>query len=424
MKIDPTLQVQGGARLAPTAAISPRPLAAPTPMPETVDDAWHGLAEFPAEAPAHEEPPEAAPAPEPQRAAPRPQVRWSLDTSSGLLLAEAPGDGPTSLALLDQAGDMSPSDAAAILELREGLKDHPVLVEVLERFITDRDHPMNVVSYLKNPTSRPVVLDHLRQMASLEQPDPQALPSIVAECDRDDVTLFRSDDESFSLRDGDKGSQALRQELLARDPELFSTGGDPTDAQWRKLEDHARHLRNDVLPSLTDALEGLVEDLPAGDGFPAVNTRAKSATGMADKIGRMQAGNDGKAPRPDYTLADMPDAVGGRITVRSADDLQKVMYRLEERFGKDAIFEKDNFYSNPSKKGRPYRCITYTVMHEGVPCEVQLTTLNASLAADLWHNTGYKPIHKDLPEGTLDWLGGLQRAVTADEHRSLAAATS
>lgn len=429
MKIDPTLHATSGARAAAAGAISSRAQVAPRravaqATTSSPTESWHGDENLSFLPVVEEEPPfEEELAREPERQAPPAQTRWSAETPGGLLLAEAPGDGPTSLALLDQHADMSPADAAAILDLREGLREHPVLVDVLEKFIADRDHPMNVVAYLKNPESRPVVILHLKGMAELQQPGAEELPNLVAEYDREDVTLFRSDDESFSLRDGAKGSQALRQELLARDPELFATGAQPTAGQQKKLDAHAKHLRNTVLPSLTEELNDLVGDMSEGDGFPAVHARAKTAASMLDKIDRMQRGNDGKAPRPDYTLADMPDAVGGRITVRTPEDLQKVMYRLEERFGKDAIFEKDNFYSNPVKKNRAYRCITYTVMHEGVPCEVQLTTLNASLAADLWHNTGYKPIH-EVPQDTLQWLGGLQRAVTAEEHRSLATSGS
>ncbi len=339
------------------------------------------------------------------------------------------GDGsiPSAVAILETPPpevspatlDLSPADAQALGAVRQKLAEHPVLARVVEGFIRDKDHPMNLVGYLKDPESRPVVLEHLDRMASLCPIPTDGVQAVVEQTFNPEVPLLTDAGAELSQRNGVPGPEALRQELLARDPELYSLGHPDTEAGWDRLNSHARQLRSEVLPGLTRELEDLVGDMPSAGGFPAVNARAKSAAGIADKIGRMQMGNDGKAPRPDYCLADMPDAVGGRITVRDPKQLQQVMDRLEARFGKDAIFEKDNFYANPKKRTRPYRCITYTVVHQGVPCEIQLTTLNASLAADLWHNTGYKPLHPELSDPEIRYVGTLQSSVTADEHRIL-----
>jgi len=56
----------------------------------------------------------------------------------------------------------------------------------------------------------------------------------------------------------------------------------------------------------------------------------------------------------------MPDAVGGRIVVGNIRDLEAVMERMEATFGKENIYEIDNFYSS-AKRERPYRVITYAV---------------------------------------------------------------
>jgi ppGpp synthetase/RelA/SpoT-type nucleotidyltranferase len=315
--------------------------------------------------------------------------------------------------------DLTPADAQAIGAVRQGLEQHPILARVVESFIMDKDHPMNLVAYLKDVQSRPVVLEHLDRMARLCPVGPSGLGNLVEQTFNPEVPLLTESGAELGTRDGVSGPQRLRQQLIDRDPELFSMGQPESEEEWGRLKAHASFLRTEVLPGLTGELESLVADLPNSGGFPAVNARAKSAAGMADKIDRMQRGNDGKAPRPDYCLADMPDAVGGRITVRDPRQLQQVMDRLEERFGKENIFEKDNFYANPKKRLRPYRCITYTVVHQGVPCEVQLTTLNSSLAADLWHNTGYKPLHPELTGDEIGYLGDLQCSVSADEHRIL-----
>ncbi len=368
-------------------------------------------------------------APRPQSApaapAPGPQVLMLDQGLGGALFGD--GSTPSAMAVLgaqpaeasSASLDLSPADAQAIGAVRQGLSEHPVLAKVVEGFVRDKDHPMNLVGYLKDPESRPVVLEHLNRMASLYPISPEGVKGVVEQTFNPEVPLLTETGSDLSARDGVPGPQALRQELLDRDPGLYSLGHPDTEAGWDRMNAHARRLRSEVLPSLTRELEALVSDMPSTGGFPAVNARAKSAAGMADKIDRMQRGNDGKDPRPDYSLADMPDAVGGRITVRDPKQLQQVMDRLEERFGKDNIYEKDNFYASPKKRTRSYRCITYTVIHQGVPCEIQLTTLNASLAADLWHNTGYKPLHPELNGSEIGYVGTLQSSVTADEHRIL-----
>jgi len=373
--------------------------------------------------------PAAPVSPRPQAApavpAPGPQVLLMDPGLGGALFGE--GSTPCSMAVLESrppeassaALDLSPADAQALGAVHQKLAGHPVLARVVEGFIRDKDHPMNLVSYLKDPESRPVVLEHLDRMASLCPVPTDGVPGVVEQTFNPEVTLLTDAGADLSQRDGIPGPMALRQDLLDRDPELYSLGHPDTESGWDRLNSHARHLRSEVLPGLTRELEDLVADMPSAGGFPAVNARAKSASGIADKIDRMQQGNDGKSPRPDYCLADMPDAVGGRITVRDPRQLQQVMDRLEARFGQDGIYEKDNFYASPKKRTRPYRCITYTVIHQGVPCEIQLTTLNASLAADLWHNTGYKPLHPELSESEIRYVGTLQSSVTADEHRIL-----
>ncbi|GEM_PF-2781200 len=416
MKISPDLRVdatpfrlQGPHQAGPTPAFEPSQqtdqvrLGAPLAQPLAVEPEPEG------------------PLPSDAGTAPlRPAPVVSTNLCAGL-------DVPSAMALLGPeveaappaSPDLAPADAQAIGAVRQGLEQHPILARVVESFILDKDHPMNLVAYLKDVQSRPVVLEHLDRMASLCPVGPSALGNLVEQTFNPQVPLLTDSGAELGTQDGVSGPQRLRQDLIDRDPELFAMGQPGSEEEWGRLKAHASILRTEVLPGLTRELEALVAELPTSGGFPAVNARAKSAAGMADKVDRMQRGNDGKSPRPDYCLADMPDAVGGRITVRDPRQLQQVMDRLEERFGKENVFEKDNFYANPKKRLRPYRCITYTVVHQGVPCEVQLTTLNASLAADLWHNTGYKPLHPDLTEDEIGYLGDLQCSVSADEHRIL-----
>ena len=431
MKIQPDLRLHSASLTQPAAAptsVAPPGATLATP-PVGTQEAHDGVtlsagADLAQDEPVGEPSPEVA-APLATKAPTAPTGPQHLMVDQGLGGALFGDEAiPTSVAVLGQESDLSPEDAEAIVAVRQGLAESPTMEKVVEGFVRDHDHPMNVVAYLKDPESRTVVLKHLQYLAELPPTDSAGMLEAVEQGSRSSSPLLTDSGAGLTMKDGVPGPQRLREDLLAQDPELFSLGHPQSDAEWGRLKAHASRLRAEVLPSLTRELEDLVADMPESGGFPAVNARAKSADGIADKIDRMRQGNGGKAPRPGYCLADMPDAVGGRITVSEPRQLEKVMARLEERFGKDNIHEKDNFYANPSKQGRPYRCITYTIVHEGVPCEIQLTTLDASLVADLWHNTGYKPLHPELSSAEVDYVAGLQYSVTADEHRQVAAGSA
>jgi hypothetical protein len=67
---------------------------------------------------------------------------------------------------------------------------------------------------------------------------------------------------------------------------------------------------------------------------------------------------------------------------------------VKERFG-DRILEIENMYAEPKAQAPAYRVIPIIISIEtdGLPCtyELQLTTQRASIAADIEHNTLYKP---------------------------------
>ena len=298
----------------------------------------------------------------------------------------------------------------------EILGDHPEVADVVKRYVLDEDHPMGIVSHLKDPKRRKMVLDELKELAD-EKPLSEAQFKALAE----KPIMMVDNDAQFNVIDGRKSTDVLAERLIKENELLYSIGDHPSAAQKIALDKYAKKLKTETLPSLQSRLEG-VAGAADGSGFPTVSSRAKDGPGLVDKIQRMRKGNprEMKAGRPNYKLADVPDAVGGRITVRSEQDLPEVMARLEKEFGAENIFEKDNFYLNKKKRQRPYRVITYTVRVDGVPCEIQITTLRSSIAADLWHNTGYKKYHPDLPSTSIDRMEEIQKAAAATEHRKLA----
>lgn len=298
------------------------------------------------------------------------------------------------------------------------LRDYPELSRILQKYILDTEHPMNIVAYLRSPDSADYVMGELKEMGDLRKLSDAEFRRIVQKTFDPSQPLCQPNEDDFNLVNGQKKKEVLREDLLRRDPALYSINDEIPEEQFPMLRDYTLKLMTRIMPRLRDELQSIVSDLPVEDGFPALSARAKGAEGIVDKIRRCRQGNDGKPPIPDYCLANMPDAVGGRITVKNVKQLEEVMEKLEERFGKENIYEKDSFYANDVKKNYPYRVITYTVLIDGVPCEIQVTTLRSSLAADLWHNTGYKPIHPDLSSDPhiLEYVRGTQRAVTAQEH--------
>jgi hypothetical protein len=244
-----------------------------------------------------------------------------------------------------------------MIHVERELKDSPELVEILRKFLEDVDHPMNISSYLKDPLRRDAVLEHLKTLAKEKDVSEAEFIHVVDTMHNPSRAIFQANDSEFTYLGGRKKAEILSERILAENPELFSLGDKPTQAQSELLLQHADKLKLKILPKFTSQLKGIVADITQ-DGFPPVNARAKTADGMVDKIRRMREGNGGKAPRPDYMLKDMPDAVGGRITVRNPAQMEDIMQRIEKTFGKENIFEKDSFYSNPKKKNAPYRVIT------------------------------------------------------------------
>ncbi len=112
----------------------------------------------------------------------------------------------------------------------------------------------------------------------------------------------------------------------------------------------------------------------------------------------MVEGGENRPPRPDYQVGDVIDAVGTRITVDNTDQLEAVLHEVEHRLGVGdggRILELENMYAQPKAKEPAYRVISITVGKEVdgqlYTYELQLTTRRASIAADLNHNTLYKP---------------------------------
>jgi ppGpp synthetase/RelA/SpoT-type nucleotidyltranferase len=147
------------------------------------------------------------------------------------------------------------------------------------------------------------------------------------------------------------------------------------------------------------AVEELARSLPdqLQEGVTS-SARAKSGADIFDKIERMVQGREGLPPRPGYQSGDVIDAVGARITVDNMQQLEAVLDKVLDHFGVGdggRILELENMYAQPKARNPEYRVIPLTIAKEVdgqlYTFELQLTTRRASIAADLNHNTLYKP---------------------------------
>lgn len=324
----------------------------------------------------------------------------------------------------ETVSEVSSDDMELISEISEALKDYPLLLKLIMKLFHDNDHIVDIVKYLRLSQTKQRVLDELKLLGSIRPLTREVfLTKINEELDPDRIGTIEDDREFNEDEDGVSRMSVLRQSLVDSHPLLYSIGGESTPEKLIALRKHSDRLNLEIKPVLHALLQRIAG--PADiDGFPRVSTRAKNASAMLEKIERIRQGNPVslRPPRPEYHLADMPDMIGGRITVPNTNQLLSVMQRLEDHFGKENIFQKENFYLS-TKKERPFRVITYTVriivQIDGIPCEIQINTLRSSLAADIEHNTVYKNYHPDLSDADRKRAVELQMAAAISDHEDL-----
>jgi ppGpp synthetase/RelA/SpoT-type nucleotidyltranferase len=282
--------------------------------------------------------------------------------------------------------------------------EHPDLASVVDKLLDD-DHPLNVTDALADPDLRPRALELLDELG-----EGRALPDgmTLEEFRRGhpgEGSVFEVPDRHVNFdADGNSRKQEFVDQSKALDP-ARAVGMEPTPAQRALVEEYAYRLRNEVAPAVVTEVRGLVNSLPdeLHEGV-TVNARAKTDDGLFDKVERMVEGGENLPPRPGYEVGDVIDAVGARITVDNMQQLEAVLDKVLEHFGVGdggRILELENMYAQPKARNPEYRVIPLTIAKEVdgqlYTFELQLTTRRASIAADLNHNTLYKP-YVDLTE--------------------------
>lgn len=299
-----------------------------------------------------------------------------------------------------------PAIKRASFYLDEALHDKENLRDALKQLLFDFEYPLTLTSLLASTETRTTTINAILDITnqprlsdtefrrSVQETLTRMDPAFV-EASRDFDTRVPSLDDGLqkTMRTTHQLYQASLKNPSHRRFTVSGTGSDLTPQQQEALDREVAFRTEKIEPILTAQLQSIMTERDSAhqDGFPFVSCRTKTVQGVVDKVSRMRRGNADRPARPAYTIGDMPDITGGRIIARDINQLKQIIDDFEQKFV-GRIIQKDNFYVSESKRQNPYRVITYTVLIGQYPCEVQLSTLHASIAADIGHNMTYKPI--------------------------------
>ncbi|UGT39677.1 hypothetical protein LTV02_26935 [Nocardia yamanashiensis] len=282
----------------------------------------------------------------------------------------------------------------------EALAEHPGIAKVIKDLVDDSQHPLDLTRALLDPTRREATLEFLKELADGRELNGRTLAEYTAEHPGEGPLFDRLPDEVNFHPDGQSRLDALVAEAKAMDP-VRQVGPHPTAPERAAVGEYARRLLTEVQAAVKAELARLTEGV---DGA-RTSLRTKSGAGILDKVQRMFEGGENRPPRPNYQVGDVIDAVGARITVENTRELAVLLERIQEHFGigeHSRILEIENMYATPKGRNPEYRVIPLVVRIDidGIPhtYELQLTTQRASIAADINHNTIYKPYVETTPE--------------------------
>ena len=273
------------------------------------------------------------------------------------------------------------------------LRNHPEVAVIIRQLVADHDaHPLNVTHALNDPARRPHTLEMIAELADGRVLDGRTLAEYLADHPGAGPLFESLPPEVNTTADGLDRKQAAVD--AARELDLArAVGPAPDPAEQAAVRDYAQRLR-----AVQRVVEAEIAALADQIDGAATSVRTKTAEGILDKVRRMTTGSETRPPRPDYRVGDVIDAVGARITVGDTAQLAELLRAVQEHFGVGEggrILEIENMYEAPKSGNPAYRVIPLTVSVEidGLPYtfELQLTTERASVAADINHNTTYKP---------------------------------
>lgn len=301
------------------------------------------------------------------------------------------------------------------------LKNHPEVASVLDGLMADRAaHPLDLTRRLGSPSESKRTLDLIEGLA-----DGQVLRGRdLAEYLRDNPgrgPLFEPVPSSTNFDSlGRNRKNTYISDAKTLDP-ARTVGPNPSAGERQLIDDYAERLSDRVEPAVSEEIASVAERFD-GARFAI---RTKSTDGLIDKVQRMTSGSAGRAPRPDYQVGDVIDAVGARITARDTAQLEQLLQEVNDHFktgDNGRILELENMYAQPKPHAPNYRVVPMVIRTkvDGVPYtfELQLNTERAGTAADLGHNTIYKPYVPLDPRETSKIQSMLDEAAALDQNET------
>jgi ppGpp synthetase/RelA/SpoT-type nucleotidyltranferase len=303
---------------------------------------------------------------------------------------------------LDPTGAVPPHvDPVALTAAQSAVRElvgprSRALADVVIRLLDDHathDHRLNLTDNLLNADRRARVIEVLNELADSNVVASFGSFDRLLNANAGHGSLFDPvADEVNDDADGNSRKNTFVEALKAADP-ARAVGADPTIGHSILLDEFALILSARALPVVKAEIRTIAD---AVGPSAKVTARAKTAQDLTDKVDRMT--KDEAAPRPHYRVGEVIDAVGARITVADMAELAIVFEAVKAHFGtgdSGRILEIENMYASPKPIKPLYRVISMVISVEvdGKPYtfELQLTTERASVAADLDHNTLYKP---------------------------------
>lgn len=310
--------------------------------------------------------------------------------------ADHPGTEPLAQERHPEPDAMDPELAAQVDAV---LADHPEVAAIVRGLAADEAHALNLTDALHDPARRAHALAVVAELADGRVLADRTLGEYLA-AHPGKGPLFEPLPEHVNTTvDGHDRKQSYVDDARQLD-EARGVGAEPSDAEHLAVEDYARRLKA-AEKQVRAEIFALANQF---DGAMA-SVRTKGADAILDKVGRMVHGSAGRGSRPNYRVGDVIDAIGGRITVRDTEQLGGLLQAVQRHFGTGdggRILEIENMYAAPKSASPSYRVIPLiiSVEHHGKPYtfELQLTTERASIAADINHNTIYKPYVRPTAE--------------------------
>jgi ppGpp synthetase/RelA/SpoT-type nucleotidyltranferase len=279
--------------------------------------------------------------------------------------------------------------------------EHPELARVLNELIKDTKHRLDLVEALKSPGRRQRTLQFLKEMADGKLLEKQSLAQFLDRHPGSGPLFAKIPDDILYNEMGISRKQAFVNVAKQHDA-ARTVGANASSTQFALVQDYARRLRNHVEPVVTREVAMLTHlTNQKFGGSAAFSVRTKTAEGLIDKVDRMTTGAGGRRSRSEYEVGDVIDAVGARITVDNVEQLTTLLETVKNHFGtgsRGRILEIENMYASPKAHAPAYRVLPLVITTEAngqlYTFELQLNTRRASIAADLEHNTIFKPIVK------------------------------